>query len=245
MINEQSEFDMDFIKELLNKAKVFKGRAFNTMCMTLLFILISPTVSANLDNDIKLFKNYYYGTHIANFRESKGYYDCSLELKNNAVCLSGVDFTDTSFELALIYEDKKVVGVTLFNLFTNELHQKLFANLIRGFNMSAIQGKDELFDIISKSKSESENNFTDELVKFENTALHQGEISYIFIEKHANFANADDYTSAIVSTPKNIRAIVYNITTVEGNSYIRLSFTLPQMDLKRQRANFLNAKEDF
>lgn len=113
---------MDFIKEFFNKVKVFKGRVFNIMCMIFLFIFIFFIVSVNLDNDIKLFKNYYYGIYIVNFRESKGYYDCLFEFKNNVVCLSGVDFIDISFELVLIYEDKKVVGVILFNFFINELY---------------------------------------------------------------------------------------------------------------------------
>lgn len=245
MINEQREFDMDFRKQLFYKTKVSKHRTLNTIFMVLLVILISPTVSAKLSNDIKLFKGYHYGTHIANFRESKGYYDCSLELNDNAVCLGGVDFAGSSFDLVLLYEDKKVVGITLINLFTNELDQKVLANLIRGFNLSAIQGKNELFDIIRESKSKSESRFKSELVKFETTALHQGEISYIFIEKHGNLANADDYSSAITSTPKDIRAVVYKKFTSEGNAFISLSFTLPYMDIERQKANYLKAKEDF
>lgn len=234
---------MDFRKMLLHKVKVVEYRVFSAIFMTLLLIIASPTVSANLDSDMKLFKGYHYGTHIANFSESKGYHDCSQEVGDNAVCLSDVDFSGASFDLALFHEDKKVVSTTLYNYYTSELHQKLFANLIRGFNLSAIQGKDELFDIIRGSKSE--NSFKSELTKFETTALNQGEISYIFIEKHANLANADDYTTAILSTPRGIRAIAYNITTVEGDVFIRLSFTLPQMDLERLKANYFKAKEDF
>lgn len=181
-----------------------------------------------------LFKNYAYGTPMASYAAAKGYYDCSETVGGNSLCIDDVDFIGQKFTAALVFSGSKLIMVSLFAAFDQELYTNAIGALSKTFTMVAMADATsqlDLADTAAKSKDAAE--FTAKTTNYESVGLNASNLTYIYIEGHPAFAGHKNMASLLASVPDNARSADLVIAGEGPEAAIVIRFSYPKLEANK------------
>lgn len=194
--------------------------------------LLASSLSASAADN--LFKNYVYGTPLAEFKESKGYYDCSEEVGGVARCIDDVDFIGHKFTAALIFSGSKLIMLSLISTFDNDLHATAVGTLAKTFKLSILSDERSQFDVIqATANAKSREDLSSKISNFEGSAINSGTLTYTFYEGVDKNQRYTSVTSQLAALPDNVRAAEIIITGEGPEAGLLIRFGFPKLEANK------------
>lgn len=181
-----------------------------------------------------LFKSYAYGASLADFKEAKGYYDCSEEVGGVARCIDDVDFIGHKFTAALIFSGSKLIMLSLISTFDNDLHATAVGTLAKTFKLSMLSDDKSQFDLIqAAANAKSRDELSSKISNYEGSAINSGTLTYIFYEGVDRNQKYPSVTSQLAALPDNVRSAEVIITGEGPESALLIRFGFPKLEANK------------
>ncbi len=229
----------------IRKIKIMKNLVMSII-LGLMICIIFNTVA--FGDDIKLYKDFSYGTSKGDILKIKDIYDCSDEIGEDALGVDNNTFAGLEMSLVFIFSEEKLVKVSLIFDYDEDKYIKLFGAINSKFTLISIHGDDKQLDLITLYKKEPGNAMS-KINDFENIALGKGNITYIFFDKENSQKFSPKVSNAlelIQKSAEDAREVDFEIISDEDDVGIFISFIAPKkvMNILQDKLKNTNV-EDF
>lgn len=198
-------------------------------CFAATVALFVGTQNALADDN--LFKGYAYNSPLESYSVAKGYYDCSEEIGGTARCIDDVDFIGNKFTAALIFSGGKLIMVSLFSPFDQELYTKAITTLSKTFTLVSMMDDTTLFDVIDlAATAKSKDEYRSKLTNFESVGLSTGNLTYTFLEGAEIKSNLRSAASMLAAAPDNVRCADLMLTGQGAEAALLIRFNYPKLE---------------
>lgn len=185
---------------------------------------VMPTASAG----VSLFKDYTYGTPIAKYTRSAGYYDCSNS-EHTGRCTDNFEFVGQKFTVALFFRENKLDAVALVAPYRQSLYQKVSDALSKSFNIISIENEKSFIDMVTlRNTAKDQDDYVQKFMAFEKAALATGDITYTYLEvpDTVGYADVDAIQKA---AQEDVRRAAVRLLSEGQSSSLIVRFELPNI----------------
>ncbi|QJI21489.1 MULTISPECIES: hypothetical protein [unclassified Pseudomonas] len=201
------------------------------------------SMSANAADN--LFKNYVYGSALADYKEADGYYDCSEDVGGVALCIDDVSFIDHKFTAALVFSGSKLIMVSLISAFDPDLFATSVGTLAQTFKLTTLSDGRTQFDVIQAAATSTRDELATKLANFEGGAMSGGTVSYTFYEGVDKAKRYTSMASQVTALPDNTRAAEVLIAGEGADAGLVIRFGFPKLEANKISAAAKKPAEAF
>lgn len=201
-------------------------------------LIAVPIAVAN--DDTRLFQDWHYGQHIDEFPRSQGYYDCTSDLGEYALCHDDITFLQRSFQGQLMFNDDDTLMYTsVVADYSDDLYATLIGALVRSFGLVFAEGNTGTFDMVAHARNgtyQDEASLLSDIAAFEREQLRSGYFGASLVEQEyldsmRDYSDAEEF---LVGMPSDARAVdVYVYEDEYWGPTLSASFFLPGQHLNR------------
>lgn len=148
-------------------------------------LMTTPALVA--DTGARLFQDWHYGQHIDEFPRSQGYYDCTSDLGEYALCHDDITFLQRSFQGQLMFNDDDTLMYTsVVADYSDDLYATLIGALVRSFGLVFAEGNTDTFDMVAHARNgtyQDEASLLSDIAAFEREQLRSGYFGASLVEQ--------------------------------------------------------------
>ncbi|MFJ3487186.1 hypothetical protein ACIPL1_27770 [Pseudomonas sp. NPDC090202] len=185
---------------------------------------------------VSLFKDYTYGTPIAKYTRSAGYYDCSNS-EQVGRCTDNFDFVGNKFTVALFFREDRLSMVALLAPYQASLYQKVTDALSKSFNIISMENEDGFLDMVTLRNKATQDQYVKQYMAFEKTARAAGDLTYTYLEVPKTEGYADVET-ILKASPEDVRQAAVRLVRDKDSSTLVVRFELPNVSFKYTGESF-------
>lgn len=198
------------------------------MGMGILFSSLTALAAGNL------FKNYVYGTPLASYKTSNGYYDCSEDVGGVARCIDGIDFIGHKFTAALIFSGSKLIMLSLISPYDSDLLATSVGTLAKTFKLSVLSDTKSQLDVIqATATARNRDELATQLTNYEGGAISSGTLTYTFYEGVDKDKRYTSVSNQLAALPDNVRAAEIVITGEGPDAVLIIRFGFPKLETNK------------
>jgi len=206
-----------------------------------LFLLVS-SVSLWGEEQVRLYKEYYFGMPKKTIAAMKEIYDCSEDMERDAMCLSEQSFQGVEVELAFIFNGDQLVSVSAYADYTEENHDIFFNAIHSKFQLIVLFDGKGMFDIMKEYRAHGKSEVVARTAEIMTGDFTKNDIDYIFWERSVYEqirGRATDFYSIVKLSPLQTRSIGMTEYVFEEKPYILLEFLAPvlESEMKKKQNN--------
>jgi len=179
---------------------------------------------------VSLFKDYTYGTPIAKYTKSAGYYDCSNS-EHKGRCTDNFDFLGEKFTAALFFREDKLNTVALIAPYKQSLYPKVSDALSKSFNIISLENEKSFLDMVTLRNTVSQDDYVKKFMAFESAALATGDLTYTYLEV-PDTVGYTDVEAMLKAAPEDVRSAAIRLVSDKDSSSLIVRFELPNVSLK-------------
>lgn len=218
-----------------------------TALATVLFAFFCTFAHA-AEGNVSLYKEFYYGMSKGDVKKASNASPCKeIELQGN-LCRYGHTFANTKWDQVFFIENEKLSHVALVSKFSQQAYTSAMGAITNNdFSLVSLRTKNEGFDLISEYGKKPKDAVTAELTRFENVALSNGYLDYIFLNNDAITStmpgkSAEDVVSR---APKSLREVDILVANNLGGDWITVKFFAPKMAQQHLLNDISKSKDSF
>lgn len=201
-------------------------------------LMAAPVLLA--ETGARLFQDWHYGQHIDEFPRSQGYYDCTSDLGEYALCHDDITFLQRSFQGQLMFNDDDTLMYTsVVADYSDDMYATLIGALVRSFGLVFAEGSTGTFDLVAHARNgtyQDEASVLADIAAFEREQLRTGYFGMSLVEQEhldsmLGYSNAEEF---LLSLPADVRAVdVYVYEDEYWGPTLSASFFLPGQQFGR------------
>lgn len=211
-------------------------------------LLLMLAVPACAEENIPLFKDYYYGMSKADVQKKSGAIACQHENLLGSLCMTKpISFGNQQWEQVFLIEDNKLGAVLLAkDIDAQSLVAVMQTVTSNGYVLLSMSTGSKQFDLINTVHTKGKNSINAEMTKFEAEAQNAQELAYGFFEAEKVkplIAKSDviSFGDFVAKAPVNLRSVEIKRT----GDILSVQFLAPIAAIQDMRKKAGESKEKF
>ena len=210
-----------------------------------LIMIISPALA---DENVRLYKTYYFGMTTETLLQDSRIYDCSNDIGEKGwLCLDNQNFGDTDVSIGFYFLENSLVRVALLTEFSRLAYVDTFTTLLSRFVLLYLSGSEGTLDVLARMKEVNENALMNEIGTFESHGLATGFLTYGFVATNVFrefYGRAENATDLIRTMYEHARVVEMHIEQVSPEeAYMAVRFEAPRLFNKMFEERLLDKRQ--
>lgn len=180
-----------------------------------------------------LFKNYAYGSALADYKEADGYYDCSEEVGGVARCIDDVSFLGNEFSLTLVFSRAKLIMVELISDYDSDAFTTAFGTLSKTFKVSTMSDGKSQLDIVKLAATATQDELETASANYTSGVAEDGTLTYTFYEGVDPNKRFRSTPRQLETLPDNVRAADLAISWEGEDPALIIRFFFPKLETNK------------
>ncbi len=215
----------------------------NTFIMV--FVISFVAFNAFSADNVKLYKDYYYGQSRASIAKMSGVESCD-ELEENGLCIFDHSFAGSKWDLIFGFGSGGLESVYLMQDFDADDFAKVVGAIVNnGYALLMMQSGGKIFDVVARANTDKD--VEDSVKKFGMAGLQRGEITYSYATLPKKVPEGVENLSQLMAKlPDSTRGVDLDLMADEDDeTFTSLMFYAPVMDEKARKKKVQESKESF